>query len=87
MASKPSNIEDMRKGELLNVHSAVGVGAEAFRGGSAYGFGSMFDNKNVNRCSSLHERRFNAANDYLRNHQRLEPLVQRRQKISRISVK
>ena len=69
------------------MNSAAGVGIRAYNGNAPYGISNMFDHKNVNRSNSLHERKFNPATDYVRNQQRLEPLVQRHQKISRISVK
>ena len=47
----------------------------------------MFDGKNVHRSNSLHERKFHPGQDFMRNQQRLEPLVQRHQKMGRILVK
>ena len=55
---------------MANIHSAAGVGvaADGYNGQAPYGaLSSMFDNKNVNRSNSLHERKFNPTTDYLRN--------------------
>ena len=75
-----SNIKNA-KGEGY-VKSAAGVGI-------AYGVqkGIYEGKQNVNRSYSLHERRFRPAAEFMRTQGRLEPLVQRHQKISRITVK
>mmetsp|Transcript_26229 Transcript_26229/g.32797 ORF Transcript_26229/g.32797 Transcript_26229/m.32797 type:complete len:104 (+) Transcript_26229:2035-2346(+) len=61
-----ATFEDMKR-DMTNMHSAAGVGVETYNGSGPYGLSSIFDNKNVNRSNSLHERKFNPASDYLRN--------------------